>query len=316
MELRSIILAGGDGTRLRSLTRRLHGDDRPKQFAVVKGERSMLQETLHRMSDVVPSERTVVVVADGHSALAREQLSRHRGVELVRQPSNLGTAPGILLPLAHVMAKDPAATVVITPSDHHFARPERFTGKLQYAALAASASPSGVCLVAVDADDPSTDLGWIVPGQPLPSRPGANVVAGFVEKPDGGTARRLHREGALWNTFVMVGQARSFWRLAERALPAHVQLFDVYRRSIGATAERLALQRLYGQLTRADFSRDVLTRAPGLSVVSVGKCGWSDWGTPDRLRSSLVGTPDLVALDRRLEGDREFDSGHEKLTAA
>lgn len=72
MDLWNIVLAGGDGTRLRPLTRRLHGDDRPKQFAVLRGERSMLQETLFRMSDVVPTDRTVVVVGEGHTALARE----------------------------------------------------------------------------------------------------------------------------------------------------------------------------------------------------------------------------------------------------
>jgi nucleotidyltransferase-like protein len=31
-EYSGIILAGGDGTRLSALTRRLAGDDRPKQF--------------------------------------------------------------------------------------------------------------------------------------------------------------------------------------------------------------------------------------------------------------------------------------------
>lgn len=37
MAAAGIILAGGDGTRLRSLTRRLTGDDRPKQFCALLG---------------------------------------------------------------------------------------------------------------------------------------------------------------------------------------------------------------------------------------------------------------------------------------
>lgn len=231
------------------------------------------------------------------------------------QPRNVGTAPGVLLPLARLMARNPGATVVITPSDHHFSRPERFTGKLPYAALAASASPSGVCIVGVDAEEPSTELGWIVPGQPVAARPGANLVSGFVEKPDQGTARRLHREGALWNTFVMVGEARAFWRLATGALPDHARLFDVYRRTVGTWAETMALGSLYRQLMPADFSRDILARTDGLSVVSVGHCGWSDWGTPESLFASLRGTLDLDALERRLHLQRTVFAGEERPAA-
>ena len=37
----AIVLAGGEGVRLRSLTRRLYGDDRPKQYAALVGARSL-----------------------------------------------------------------------------------------------------------------------------------------------------------------------------------------------------------------------------------------------------------------------------------
>jgi len=44
-----IVLAGGEGLRLRPLTRRLYGDERPKQYAAVVGARSMLRQTLDRV---------------------------------------------------------------------------------------------------------------------------------------------------------------------------------------------------------------------------------------------------------------------------
>ena len=62
----AIVLAGGEGVRLRSLTRRLYGDDRPKQYAALVGARSLLRQTLDRVSLLIPPERTVVVTLASH----------------------------------------------------------------------------------------------------------------------------------------------------------------------------------------------------------------------------------------------------------
>jgi mannose-1-phosphate guanylyltransferase len=43
-----VILAGGDGTRLKSLTRRIAGDERPKQFCPVLGKATLLEQTQRR----------------------------------------------------------------------------------------------------------------------------------------------------------------------------------------------------------------------------------------------------------------------------
>ena len=41
-----VILAGGDGKRLLPLTRKLSGDDRPKQFCRVLASETLLDQTL------------------------------------------------------------------------------------------------------------------------------------------------------------------------------------------------------------------------------------------------------------------------------
>jgi mannose-1-phosphate guanylyltransferase len=297
-DLWSIVLAAGDGTRLAPLVRRLHGDDRPKQFAVLRGQRSLLQETIQRMAALAASSRTVVVVSERHRALARKQLGP--AVDLVGQPRNVGTGPGILLPLARVLSRDPGATVVVTPSDHHFRRPARFISGIREAARDAAATSSGVCILGVEADRPATDLGWIVPDEAVAPLPGATLVRRFVEKPDAAQARSLFQGGALWNTFVMVGRAEAFWTLASRLMPAQTRSMNRYRMAVGSPREARVLQGVYEDLAAADFSREVLARAPGLGVVSVDGSGWSDWGTPERLFESLRATSELAALERRM----------------
>jgi len=44
-EAGAIILAGGDGTRLLSLTRRIAGLDLPKQFCQILGKETLLEQT-------------------------------------------------------------------------------------------------------------------------------------------------------------------------------------------------------------------------------------------------------------------------------
>ena len=44
----AVILAGGEGFRLRPLTRSISGDDRPKQFCAVVGTDTLLSDTRDR----------------------------------------------------------------------------------------------------------------------------------------------------------------------------------------------------------------------------------------------------------------------------
>ena len=45
----AVILAGGDRTRLKALTRRISGDDRPKQFCRILGQETLLEQTQRRV---------------------------------------------------------------------------------------------------------------------------------------------------------------------------------------------------------------------------------------------------------------------------
>src|SRR5260221_2835726 len=300
----TIVLAAGDGTRLRPLTRALHGEDLPKQFAVITGKRSLLQNAVARAARWSAPERIVVVVARERDSLARAQLRRFPGVRIAAQPRNVGTGPGIMLPLAVIRAEDPDAQVVILPSDQYVRDDASFEGSVQRADTAAPASSSVVLIGAVP-DKAEDQYGWIIPQ--VDDETGRLVVSAFREKPNASVAEELRRAGALWSTFVMVGGARRLWGLAERRLPAQSALFERYERAIRPGRGPTVLSEIYSEMAPADFSRTVLEGAGDLEVVALPACGWSDSGTPERVFDSLRGSADFDTLVGRLRQSRIAD---------
>ena len=303
----TIVLAAGEGRRLCSLTRALHGEDLPKQYALIRSQRSLLQETVSRAIQWSAPSRIVVVVAADRENIAREQLRSHDGLDVVVQPRNRGTGAGILLPLARVLAKEPNAQVVILPSDHYVREEYTFAESVLRAQRTAQASNS-VVLLAATPDRAETQYGWIVPDRSA-AVAGAFRVARFHEKPPAALARSLYLRGALWNTFIMTGTVSRFWELARHHLPLQSALFTPYCRHIGTEREAAFLQEIYERLVPADFSRDVIEKADGLGVETLGPCGWSDWGTPERVLHSLQGTREWAELMAKLVGRLPLDAG-------
>ncbi len=301
----TIVLAAGEGARLLPLTESLYGAPVPKQFAVLAGNRSLLQATIDRLLPLVPASRTVVVVPLAYEALAREQVAKRYGaadqVHIVVQPANRGTGPGVMLPLAHVLAMDPRARVVVAPSDHHYDDPDSFRSAVSAAARLTDSVP--LTLVGAEADHPETEYGWIEPGESL----GGDVrrAARFIEKPCASRARELYAQGFLWNTFTMIAGGATLWKMAEQRMPVQAALI---RACVGqAGAQGPCLGRTYQQIEEANFSRAVLENADQLGVVCARGCGFSDWGSPERVLDSLRGTPDLDRLLSRM--NRQCERG-------
>ncbi len=299
-QLWAIVLAGGEGTRLAELTRALYGEPLPKQFAALTGQRSLLQETLARTAAIVPAARTLVVVGEAHAVRAREQLGDFPEVALVVQPRNLGTGPGILLPLARVRARDPQARVAVLPSDHHVPQPGPFLDALELAASPARGPFAPLVLLGVRPSTAESDYGWIVPGRPVPGESHLRTVRRFVEKPAPEITEQLLHRGALWNTFAQAGPLATFWHLCARHLPSQTHDFAVYSHHVDSWAEAPLLEALYARMAPADFSHAVLERSEELLVARVDGSDWCDWGSSARVLRSLDGTEAGAQLRERL----------------
>ncbi|HEX6719814.1 MAG TPA: sugar phosphate nucleotidyltransferase [Pyrinomonadaceae bacterium] len=287
----AFILAGGDGTRLQTMTRALTGDNRPKQFVPVIGGTTLLDQTRRRVARSVMPDHTFVVVTQKHrrfyESLAHEISPSH----LLEQPNNKGTAPAILYALLHVATQSPQAIVALFPSDHFFSDDEEFMSHIDTAFDAVQALPETIILLGITPTNPEKEYGWIEPQRSVLESAVRSItrVRRFWEKPSATLATTLMQRGCLWNSFVMVGRADALLRMSRAALPELYARFAAITSTFASAGERKALAELYSRIQDTNFSHDVLAARPqDLAVMRVGDVGWSDLGEPSRVLATLA----------------------------
>jgi mannose-1-phosphate guanylyltransferase len=278
-----VLLAGGDGTRLQSLTTRIEGDSRPKQFCRILGGESLLGQTRRRICPLFHGDRTLAVVTRKHESFYARELGDLRETAIVAQPENLGTGIAIAAMILTVLERDADAIVAFFPCDHHYTDESAFLNVVEAGIVAARNNPETIVLLGAEPTSPETEYGWI---EPVRAPTGGACLAParvhqFWEKPTLATAQRLMRRGCLWNTFVTIARAGAFVDMFHTSAP-NVML----TLSTGIKARDLDLS--YRTLPRVDFSRDVLASQPKrLLVIRDAISGWTDLGTPSRVFDTL-----------------------------
>ena len=277
----AIVLAAGEGSRLRAITTTASGEAVPKQFCSLRGGASLLDETLQRAGSVAEAERICAIVAEQHEQWWAPQLKSLPRENAIVQPQNRGTAIGILLPLVTILQRDPQACVVVLPSDHHVADEAVLKAALVQAVAAVDDCRSSIVLLGIAPEAADSELGYIVPRR---RGDGLAAVEEFVEKPAVSVAESLIARGALWNAFVLVARASALAALICRADPWLMgRMWAAKRRGFAAVAA------LYRELPSIDFSHHVARdNESQLSVLPVPPCGWTDLGTVERLQSTLA----------------------------
>jgi mannose-1-phosphate guanylyltransferase len=286
-----LILAGGDGTRLRSLTRRITGDERPKQFCRLLGSETLLEQTRRRATLSLSPERILTVVVRQHQRFYTPAPADGPSQRLVVQPENRGTAPAILYGLLRLLAMTPVGPVVILPSDHYVSDDEAFMRHVDRAFEAVGTRSDLLVLLGIVPDSPEASYGWIEPGEEAtgPSCSGLYRVRHFWEKPSPAFAQRLLTRGCLWNSFVIVAHPSALSALIKCAVPDLFDAFAPLRPKLTTPWEDDGIRQVYSQLASTDFSRQVLATCPAkLAVLPLTGVGWSDLGEPGRVLATFA----------------------------
>jgi mannose-1-phosphate guanylyltransferase len=278
----SLILAGGKGTRFWPLSR----SRRPKQLLNILSPKTLVRETAERMFPLSGPDRTLVVTVNEQLTDLGRELNNVPRTNFIAEPEGKNTAPCIGLSALEVKARDPDGIMLIVPADHWIADSHRFRRTLQHAVRLA-ASGDRLVTVGIRPDYPETGYGYILKEKNNRSA-GAARVKRFQEKPDALTARRLIRNGALWNSGIFAWRASTLLNALRRYQPEIAKLLD----TIGAAARSKSLTRLpprlaslvareYKKMPSISIDYAVLEKAAGDGQVATleGAFGWSDIGS-------------------------------------
>lgn len=258
VKIRPVILCGGGGTRLWPLSNAVT----PKQFLHLTGPRSMVAETLARVSDPALFDAPLAVGSVRQEPLLRSALP---GVELLLEPVGRNSAPAIA---AAALASRADALLLVLPSDHHIADVPAFHRALTDGAAAALAGD--IVTFGITPDHPATGYGYIRAGA---GEGPVRDAMGFVEKPDLETARAYLQSGEyLWNAGIFLFRADAMID----ALRAHApDILDGAERALrpGGVLDLEA----FAACRAESIDYAVMEKATNVKLVPVSM-GWSDVG--------------------------------------
>lgn len=270
-----ILLCGGSGTRLWPLSRKSY----PKQFVSLMGDQSLFQASACRL-DGEGFAAPVIVTGDDFRFIVTEQLAqveKSPGGILI-EPEGRNTAPAILAAALWLAAKDPAALMLVAPSDHVIPDAAGFAETVRAAAPRAQAGD--LVTFGITPTRPETGYGYLELAQ------GASMEATtpqaltrFVEKPDAERAEQMLAAGGfLWNAGIFLFTAETIIAAYHEHAPA---LLKATQAALDAAQSDLGFTRLDADAWAKadDISIDyaIMEKAKNLSVMPYSG-SWSDLG--------------------------------------
>lgn len=275
-ELYAVIMAGGSGTRLWPRSRK----KTPKQLLDIVSSKTMIQETVERLSPLIDGTRTIVVVGELHFEEIDQQLAQVPTENILVEPEGKNTAPCIGLAAVHIRARHKDAIMAVLPSDHLIKNSNRFR-KIVKAAAAVARARDSLVTIGIQPTFPETGYGYVQIGKKVDTVEGEDVykVVAFKEKPTRPTARKFLKSGKyMWNSGMFVWSADTILEQIRTHLPElHKGLMKI-EASFGKSNEAKVLEKVYGSIESESIDFGVMEKTKDVMLLK-GDFGWDDIGS-------------------------------------
>ena len=291
-----IILAGGSGTRLWPLSRKIH----PKQFISLVNETSLFQDTLTRL----PKEALdpIVICNEDHRFLVAEQ-AREINVTLnsiILEPIGRNTAPAIALAAIKVLNDFENPILIVLAADHKIENKSAFHDAIKIAHKLAENNK----LVTFGIIPKSAETGYGYIEIEKKDKAEYFEIKSFVEKPNKKNAIKFLNSGNyFWNSGMFMFNASIYLSELNKFEP---EILTSCKKSLSNEFKDLEFIRIdkkeFCKSPNQSIDYAVMEKTNKAKVVPLD-AGWSDVGSWDALMDSKI----KDSLGNVVEGDVTLD---------
>jgi mannose-1-phosphate guanylyltransferase len=284
-DLVTVIMAGGVGTRFWPLST----EEWPKQFLDLFGDRTLLQKSFDRVSNLVSAEQILVLTNATFVSIVREQLPQIPAENIVGEPMRRDTAAAV--GLAAVLCRRRFGNPVIaTLTADHLIQPVDLFQKTLLSAVRRAANDHALYTFGIEPTYPATGYGYLERGMQIADDDGIKHfrLLRFKEKPDLETARQYIESGRFyWNSGMFVWTADAILKEIETHLPNHAKILSRAAALDQTPQWDEALKEAFESLHAVSIDFGVMEKAQNVCCVA-SKFSWSDVGGWLSLKSHLT----------------------------
>ncbi len=298
MVLCPIIMAGGNGSRLWPLSRVLN----PKQFLVLDGDATMLQQTVHRLTGL-PCSAPIVICNEEHRFLVAEQLRKidRLSNNIILEPIGRNTAPAVALAAFSAIQHGNDPLLLVLAADHVIANEQAFRQAVEHAIPLAE--KNRLVTFGIVPQAPETGYGYIRRGETITEN--SYQVAQFVEKPNLETAKAYLASGEFyWNSGMFLFKASQYLSELKKFRP---DIYQACEQALAKNTPDLDFIRvdkdIFANCPDESIDYAVMEKTDSAAVVAMN-AGWNDvgswsslWEVSEKDNLDNVHKGDVIAID-------------------
>ncbi len=289
-------MAGGIGSRFWPMSK----ESFPKQFLDVLGTgESLIQMTYNRLLKVVPAAHIYIVTNENYKSLVIEQLAID-AAQVLTEPMRKNTAPCIAYAAHKIYNLNPAANLIVAPSDHLIIKEDKFVNIINKA-LTRSEEDDCLVTLGIKPSRPDTGYGYIQFDNEEDLLMGdIKKVKQFTEKPNRELAEIFVKSGDYyWNSGIFIWKAATIIKAFEKFKPELNAHFTSKGNDYNTENEQTFINHAFQVCEDISIDFAILENAKNVYVV-LANFGWSDLGTWGSL---------YAHLDKDVEGNAVQGNG-------
>lgn len=268
------IMAGGIGSRFWPASRTA----KPKQFLDILGTgNTLIQSTYNRFLKLCPKENIFILTHTDYIDLVKEQLPDITDAQILTEPARKNTAPCIAYASFKINKINPAANIIVAPSDHIILQEDEFV-RIAENALQFVSENDALCTLGILPTRPDTGYGYIQYFEESTSD-GIHKVKTFTEKPEKEVAKQFLKSGDfLWNAGIFIWSNKSILNALEKNLLEVYDAFVEAETDILTANEKNAVEKAFITCPSISIDYGIMEKAQNVYTLP-SSFGWSDLGT-------------------------------------